>query len=474
VPPIVIAEDLSKTFPLHHLRVLSVKERVMNVLRGRAGSDETFDALTDVSFEVVEGESVALVGRNGSGKSTLLKLIAGIHHATGGTLLVRAGLRIATMIELGVGFHPDLSGRENVFLNAAIHGLSREEIEALYPKVVEYAELDQFIDNPIKTYSSGMIMRLGFAVGINLNPDVFLLDEVFAVGDEAFQRKCLASMRAFRDRGKTMFFVSHSAEAVREMCGRAIVIDHGRVKFDGDTEAGIRNYRRVLAQPPVRVGAPRGPEGDRARTSGAAASWHRRVVGGLWNEAGEQHLGFLRAQGLKPSDGVLDVGCGCLRTGVRLLAYLEPGRYVGIDQDASLISAGTTIEAELAGVDPSRGQYFVANAIDLSGVEERFEVIWMNGVLQDLPHEAAALALASALQHLAPGGRLFVAYFEAPMFLAVDPIERPGPCFSYFDRTPRHFDYATLARYIEAAGGRAERLGDWGDPHGQMMLMASR
>ena len=130
-------------------------------------------------------------GANGSGKSTLLKLIAGIHHATGGTLLVRAGLRIATMIELGVGFHPDLSGRENVFLNAAIHGLSREEIDALYPKVVEYAELDQFIDNPIKTYSSGMIMRLGFAVGINLNPDMFLLDEVFAVGDEAFQRKCL-------------------------------------------------------------------------------------------------------------------------------------------------------------------------------------------------------------------------------------------------------------------------------------------
>jgi ABC-2 type transport system ATP-binding protein len=476
VRPIVIADGLSKTFPLHHLRVLSVKERVMNALRGRTGSDETFDALTGVTFEVVEGESVALVGRNGSGKSTLLKLIAGIHHATGGRLLVRAGLRIATMIELGVGFHPDLSGRENVFLNAAIHGLSREEIEAIYPKVVEYAELDQFIDNPMKTYSSGMVMRLGFAVGINLDPDMFLLDEIFAVGDEAFQRKCLASMRAFRDGGRTMFFVSHAADAVREMCERAIVIDHGRVQFDGDTEAGIRNYRRVLAHAPMRgVSWSAAANLDPERQAGEIArSSHRRVVGGLWDEAGELHMAFLRRQGLKPSDSVLDVGCGSLRTGVRLLKYLDAGRYVGIDLDAALIAAGTTLEAPLTGADSSRGQYFVGNAVDLSGVEGNFDVIWMNGLLQDLPHEAAALALAAAVRRLAPAGRLFVAYFEAPAFLAVDPIERPGPCFSYFDRTPRHFDFQTLERYIEAAGGVAERIGDWGDPHGQMLLVARR
>src|SRR5262249_51999815 len=173
--PIVIAHDLSKTFPLHH-RVLSVKERAMNVLRGRRGSDEHFVAVNRVTFEVAEGESVALVGRNGSGKSTLLKMIGGIHHATGGKLLVRAGTRIATMIELGVGFHPDLSGRENVYLNAAIHGLSREQINDIYPHVVAYAELEPFMDNAIKTYSSGMVMRLGFAVSINLDPDLFLID----------------------------------------------------------------------------------------------------------------------------------------------------------------------------------------------------------------------------------------------------------------------------------------------------------
>src|SRR6185436_13458692 len=156
VRPIVIARDLTKTFPLHHHRVLSLKERVMNAVRGRTGSDEPFVALNHISFEVAEGESVALVGRNGSGKSTLLKMIAGIHHATGGKLLVRSGKRIATMIELGVGFHPDLSGRENVHLNAAIHGLTREQIDEIYPRVVAYAELEPFMDNALKTYSSGM------------------------------------------------------------------------------------------------------------------------------------------------------------------------------------------------------------------------------------------------------------------------------------------------------------------------------
>jgi ABC-2 type transport system ATP-binding protein len=473
VRPIVIAQDLSKTFRLHHQRVLSVKERVLNALRARNGSDEEFVALDRVSFTVVEGESVALVGRNGSGKSTLLKLVAGIHHATGGKLLVRSGLRIATMIELGVGFHPDLSGRENVFLNAAIHGLSREEIEAIYPDVVSYAELERFIDNPIKTYSSGMVMRLGFAVSVNLRPDVFLLDEIFAVGDESFQRKCLASMREFQERGKTMFFVSHSAEAVREMCDRAIVIDRGRIQFDGATEAGIQAYRRLLAYAPSvssrAIGKPAaGQDGD------AVDAWHRRIVGGLWEEAGERHLAFLRAQGLAASDCVLDVGCGCLRTGVRLLGYLAPGRYVGIDHDSALIEAGTTIEAPLAGADPGHGQYFIGSAIELSGIDGLFDVIWMNGLLQDLPHEHVALALAASIQRLAPRGRLFVAYFEAPHLLATDPIERPGPCFSYFDRVPRHFDFGTLARYAEAGGGRAERLGDWGDPHGQTMLVVTR
>ena len=473
--PIVIAADLSKTFRLQHQRVLSVKERVMNALRGRGGADEEFVALDRVTFEVVEGESVALVGRNGSGKSTLLKLIAGIHHATGGRLLVRAGLRIATMIELGIGFHPDLSGRENVFLNASIHGLSREEIDAVYPRIVAYAELERFIDNPTKTYSSGMVMRLGFAVSIHLNPDMFLLDEIFAVGDESFQSKCLASMREFQSRGKTMFFVSHSADAVRDMCDRAIVIERGQVQFDGDTDAGIKSYRRLLAHAEAGgLSDPLPGEATAERDAARGPCWHRRVVGELWDEAGERHLAFLREQGLAPSQRVLDVGCGCLRTGVRLLRYLEPGRYVGVDRDAAIVEAGRTIEAPMAGVDPGGGQYVIGDASDLSGVEGRFDAIWVNGLLQDLSHEQAVLMLASAVRHLAPGGRVFAAYFEAPFLLATDPIERPGPSFSHFDRVPRHFDVETLSRYADAAGGRAVRLGDWGDPHGQSMLVVTR
>jgi ABC-type polysaccharide/polyol phosphate transport system ATPase subunit len=246
--PVVIAENLSKSFVLPSARPVAVKYKVIDALLGRRSPPPVLEALRDVSFTVHEGESVALIGRNGSGKSTLLRLIAGIHHATSGRLLVRAGLRVATMIELGVGFHPEMTGRENVYLNASIHGLSRDQIDEIYPRVVEYAELERFIDSPIKTYSSGMVMRLGFATGISLNPDVFLLDEIFAVGDEAFQKKCLASMRAFRDEGRTMFFVSHSAEAVREMCARALVLDGSRVVFDGPTDEAIEHYRRVLAR----------------------------------------------------------------------------------------------------------------------------------------------------------------------------------------------------------------------------------
>jgi ABC-2 type transport system ATP-binding protein len=474
VRPIVIAHDLSKVFPLHQHRVLSVKERLMNAVRRRGDSERRFVALDQVTFEVAEGESVALVGRNGSGKSTLLKLIAGIHHATGGRLLVRSGLRIATMIELGVGFHPDLSGRENVFLNAAIHGLSHDEIAAIYPRIVAYAELAPFMDNAIKTYSSGMVMRLGFAVSMNLDPDLFLLDEIFAVGDESFQQKCLTSMREFKERGRTMFFVSHSAEAVRRMCERAVVLEHGRVRFDGDVLGGIREYRRVLTLAPLAVEAAREPAGPVEAVGDPNQGLHRRIVGYLWEEAGTRHLEFMKEQGLRPSDHVLDVGCGCLRTGVKLLKYLDPHHYVGIDIDASMVEAGVRIEAPRAGVDPSRGQYFIGNAADLSAVEGAFDVIFINGLLQDLPHEQAALVLTSAVRRLAPGGRMFVAYFEAPEFLAVEPIERPGPCFSYFDKTPRHFDFATLARYVAAGGGCAERIGEWGDPHGQMMMAVTR
>jgi ABC-2 type transport system ATP-binding protein len=173
-----------------------------------------------------------LIGRNGSGKSTLLKIIAGIYPPTSGTVRL-SNPRLGTMIELGVGFHPELTGEENIYLGASIYGLSRKEVDKIYPEVVAFSELDSFMDTSIKNYSSGMQARLGFALAVNLDPDILLVDEILAVGDEAFQRKCMARMEQFRSTGKTIVFVSHSPEDVRKICDRACVLDFGSMVFLG-------------------------------------------------------------------------------------------------------------------------------------------------------------------------------------------------------------------------------------------------
>ena len=247
---LIRAERVSKRFLLHHNYAPSIKARVLGAVhRRQRQTSEDFWALRDVDLTVSRGESVGLVGRNGSGKSTLLKLIAGIYRPTSGRLLVRRDARIGTMIELGVGFHPELSGRDNVYLNASVYGLTREEVDAIYDAVVDYAELAQFIDEPIKNYSSGMIVRLAFAVAAYLDPEVLLLDEIFAVGDAAFQEKCRKTMQQFVERGRTILFVSHSAQSVREMCGRVCVLDQGLKAFDGGTDEGLALYEQLGATP---------------------------------------------------------------------------------------------------------------------------------------------------------------------------------------------------------------------------------
>jgi ABC-2 type transport system ATP-binding protein len=240
---VILAEQVSKRFLLHHNYAPSLKAKVIGMVhRQQRMTSEDFWALRDVSLRVRRGESVGLVGRNGSGKSTLLKLIAGIYRPSSGRLLVRRGARIGTMIELGVGFNPELSGRDNVYLNASVYGLDRDEVDAIYDEVVEYAELRQFIDEPIKNYSSGMVVRLAFAVAAHLDPEVLLLDEIFAVGDAPFQEKCRKTMREFMARGGTILFVSHSAQSVREMCDRLCVLDRGTKIFDGGVEEGLALY----------------------------------------------------------------------------------------------------------------------------------------------------------------------------------------------------------------------------------------
>ena len=246
--PLLVAERVSKRFLLHHNRAYSLKARLLATvvpkLRPRV---EDFWALRDVDLRIHRGEALGLVGRNGSGKSTLLKTLAGLHRPTTGRVLVRRGVKIGTMIELGVGFHPELSGRENVFLSASVYGLTKSDVDRVYDAVVDYSEIGNFIDEPIKNYSSGMMMRLAFALAIHIDAEVLLLDEIFAVGDEAFQQKCRTTMRDFIAQGRTLIFVSHSASLVQEMCNRVCVLSHGKKVFDGDVEEGLGVYKQIGA-----------------------------------------------------------------------------------------------------------------------------------------------------------------------------------------------------------------------------------
>jgi ABC-2 type transport system ATP-binding protein len=246
MPAAVEIVNVSKAFTIRHNRSASIKSSFVGLFHKRfRETKETLWALRDVSLAIRAGETVGLIGRNGSGKSTLLRLIAGIYRPTKGTIRLPAAARIGTMIELGVGFHPELTGRENVFLGASIYGLSRGETEALYPEVVRFAELEGFMDVPIKNYSSGMQARLGFALAVSLEPELLLVDEIFAVGDEAFQKKCIEKMRRFKAEGRTIVFVSHSPEIVKTFCDRVCLLDHGRLVFAGEVEAGLEKYRSL-------------------------------------------------------------------------------------------------------------------------------------------------------------------------------------------------------------------------------------
>src|SRR5215468_8477618 len=210
-----------------------------SILRDLQAS-ETFPALTDVSFVVPKGSTYGVIGRNGSGKSTALKLVAGITKPTSGTVKVTG--RISALIELGAGFHPEISGRENVFINGIMLGLSKREIEQRFDEIVDFAELREFIDAPVKTYSSGMYMRLGFAMAIHVDPEVLLVDEVLAVGDEGFTHKCLDKFGEFKRRGKTILLVTHALGVVERFCDEAVWLDKGRIKGSGDPKRVVGAY----------------------------------------------------------------------------------------------------------------------------------------------------------------------------------------------------------------------------------------
>jgi len=239
----VICEGVSKRFILRPDRPRSFQELFIGVLNPsrRAGARRLeFWALRDVSFNVPAGTTFGIVGENGSGKSTLLKIIARIIKPTAGN--VRVNGRVAALLELGAGFHPELTGRENIYLYGSILGLSRREVTACFDGIVDFAELGDFIDTPVKHYSSGMLVRLGFAVAVHLNPDILITDEVLAVGDEAFQHKCLGRIYEFARVGKTIILVSHDLNLVRQLCDQALWLDQGRVRALGDPVAVTRAY----------------------------------------------------------------------------------------------------------------------------------------------------------------------------------------------------------------------------------------
>lgn len=230
-------KNVSKSFKLYHDKATTLKERLLFL---RSSKADVFWALKDINLIIESGKTVGLIGHNGSGKSTLLKLITKIIYPTSGEIITHG--RVSSLLELGAGFHPDFTGRENIYINASIFGLSRKEIDSKLESIIEFSELRDFIDSPIRTYSSGMYTRLAFSVAVHVSPDILLIDEILAVGDINFQKKCIAKIKEFKKKGVTMVFVSHNMNDVLEICDSVVWLDKGRMIEYGDTETIARKY----------------------------------------------------------------------------------------------------------------------------------------------------------------------------------------------------------------------------------------
>jgi len=239
----IIVDNISKKFRIPHEKKTTVFQNIVGVIK-RQFDYEEFWALKDVSFEVKKGEALGIIGRNGSGKSTLLKILARVLYPDSGSASLNG--KVASFLELGVGFQPELTARDNVYIYSSILGLSRKQVDRTYDEIFDFGDLRKFENMKLKNFSSGMYLRLAFSTAIHATPDTFLIDEVFAVGDEAFQEKCRDKMNQFRAEGKTIVFVSHALKTVKELCQRAILLDEGRIITMGDTEKVIDHYLAML------------------------------------------------------------------------------------------------------------------------------------------------------------------------------------------------------------------------------------
>jgi lipopolysaccharide transport system ATP-binding protein len=261
----IVVDSVSKRFKMHRDQPTNLKEKLTR--RSRGSRTEDFWALRDVSLEIPRGTTYGLIGHNGSGKSTLLKLIAGIHRPTQGT--ITANGRVSAMLELGAGFHPELSGRENVFFNGSILGLSRREITARLDDIIEFSGIGDFIDVPVKVYSSGMYVRLGFSIAANLDPELLIIDEIVAVGDEEFQRRCFDRLYELRRKGTTIVFVSHSLALIQTLCDRVAWLEHGNLRAEGPAFEVVDKYvAEVNAAESNRLGGASNETDDTHRGSG--------------------------------------------------------------------------------------------------------------------------------------------------------------------------------------------------------------
>ena len=241
---IIEVKNVSKKFKIYHEKSYSFKKDILYSLRKRRKNYEEFSALNNISFKVEDGEILGIIGRNGSGKSTLLELLAHILRSTKGEILVSG--TISTLLELGAGFQFDFTGRENIYLNGSILGLKNREIDDRLKEIVAFAELEEFIDTPLRSYSSGMCLRLAFAIAVNVHPDILLIDEVLSVGDESFQKKSLNKILEFRRKGKTMLLVSHDLHTVERICNRVLLLEKGELLFDGEPRSAIEEYHLLV------------------------------------------------------------------------------------------------------------------------------------------------------------------------------------------------------------------------------------
>jgi ABC-type polysaccharide/polyol phosphate transport system ATPase subunit len=246
--PVVALENVTQRFRIIHERQDTLRGAFISLLRKRDQYEDLF-ALKNISFQLVAGETVGVIGRNGSGKSTLLRIIAHIYKPTSGRVEVQG--KVSPLIELGAGFHPELTGRENVFLNGVLLGFTRKQMREKFDQIVAFSELEEFIDTPVKQYSSGMLMRLGFSVATEVDPEILLVDEVLAVGDEAFQRKCLERLDRLWKRGRTVVFVSHDMQAVGRLCQRVLLLNQGELVADSTPAEVIPRYHELMDQPAI-------------------------------------------------------------------------------------------------------------------------------------------------------------------------------------------------------------------------------